>query len=114
MACVEEMMDATALIARFGGDEELVRELVALFVAECPRMLSEVRDSVARGCAEELRCSAHTFKGCVGNFTDGGPAEAARALEHIGREGHLSAAPAALAQLERDVEQLLAVMRQFA
>ena len=100
-------------MARFGGDEELVGQLVELFVEECPRMLRDLRQTVESRSAAELRRAAHTFKGSVGNFTDSGPLEAARCLEAIGREERVADAPEALAWLEREVEELLRVMREF-
>jgi HPt (histidine-containing phosphotransfer) domain-containing protein len=107
-------MDRASMIARFGGDEQLVGELVSLFVAECPRMLQDVRDGVAGGSADAVRKAAHTFKGAVANFTDSGPAVTARELEQMGREGQLTAAPAALERLEFETARLLDVMRAFA
>lgn len=77
-------------------------------------MLGEVREGIASGRAENLKRAAHSFKGSVGNLTDGGVFEAARALETLGREGMMADAPAAFERLEREVEQLLRVMRGFA
>ena len=79
------------MMARLGGDEALTRQLVSLFLTECPRMMAEVRASVAQGSAEVVRRAAHAFKGSVSNFTDRGAAVTARELEDIGREGASSA-----------------------
>ncbi len=102
-----------AIVTRFGGDEELVAQLVALFVAECPRMFGDVRAGVSGGCADDIRRAAHTFKGSVGNFTTGAVYEEALALEQIGQSGDIAAAPETLARLERELDALLAVMRHF-
>jgi len=104
-------MTREAMIARFGGDEQLVAQLVELFVDECPRMIGDLRSSVESGSAEALRRSAHAFKGCVANFTDTGAVEAARALETMGREGRVADAAATLVWLEREVDELLRAMR---
>lgn len=102
-----------ALVQRFGGNAALVRELIALFVEDCPRMLAEVRGSVDAGCADRIRRSAHSCKGAVGNFTTGPAFDAALALERLGRSGDVAGAPAALAALEREVTALLRAMHRF-
>lgn len=103
-----------AVVKRFGGNAALVRELIALFVEECPRMLEEVRDSVGTGCADRIQRTAHSFKSAVGNFTTGPAFDAALALERLGRSGDVAGAPEALAALEREVVQLLQLMQRFA
>lgn len=101
------------MIARLGGDEELVRQLVTLFLDECPRMMALVRESVEQASPNLLRSAAHAFKGSVSNFATQGPAETAFALETIGREGRIADAPATLARLEREVDLLIAQLRKW-
>jgi HPt (histidine-containing phosphotransfer) domain-containing protein len=101
------------MIARLGGDEALARQLVTLFLGECPRMMSQVRHSVEQGSADDVRRAAHTFKGSVSNFSTAGPAITAFELENIGREGRVADAPAVLARLELEVASLLEQLRAF-
>jgi HPt (histidine-containing phosphotransfer) domain-containing protein len=101
------------MIARLGGDEELARQLVTLFLDECPRMIAEVRDSVAQGTPDLVRRAAHAFKGSVSNFLPDGPTATAFALEQIGRDERMADAPDVLARLEREVETLTAQLRVF-
>jgi HPt (histidine-containing phosphotransfer) domain-containing protein len=101
------------MIARLGGDEELARQLVALFLEECPRMMAQVRDSVQDGTPDLVRRAAHAFKGSVSNFIANGPTATAFALETIGREGRVADAPATLAKLEQQVDSLVAQLRAF-
>jgi HPt (histidine-containing phosphotransfer) domain-containing protein len=101
------------MVERLGGDEALARQLVTLFLAECPKMMDQVRDSVAQGSADVVRRAAHTFKGSVSNFTTNGPTLTAFELERIGSEERLSEAPAALARLEVEVTVLVEQLRAF-
>ncbi len=101
------------MLERLGGDDELARQLVELFVAECPRMMTAVRDSIASGDAEAVRRAAHAFKGSVGNFTDAAPMTTAFELEQCGREGHSDQAPRLLARLEVEVEAFLDGLRRY-
>jgi two-component system, sensor histidine kinase and response regulator len=101
------------MIARLGGDEGLARQLVTLFLAECPRMMAQLRESVAQDSPDVIRRAAHAFKGSVANFSTRGPAETAYELESIGRDARLSEAPAAFAKLERQVATLVDQLRAF-
>lgn len=101
------------MIARLGGDEQLTRQLVTLFLSECPRMMAQVRDSVEQGSADVMRRAAHAFKGSVSNFSTDGPTVTAFELESLGREGTIAGAPALLARLEREVALLLDQLRAF-
>ena len=117
----EQMRDGLAVIAwspavmleRLGGDEELTRQLVELFIAECPRMMAVVRDSVASGDPDQVRRAAHAFKGSVGNFTDDAPMTTAFELEQIGRNGQVDLAAGVLLRLEGEVESFLAALHLF-
>jgi two-component system, sensor histidine kinase and response regulator len=102
-----------AMLERLGGDEELARQLVELFVAECPRMIAAVRESVASGDVDQVRCAAHAFKGSVGNFTDGPPMTTAFELEQIGRTGSIADAPGVLLRLEQEVDAFVGALRRF-
>ena len=101
------------MIARLGGDEQLTRQLVTLFLSECPRMMAQVRDSVEQGSADVIRRAAHAFKGSVSNFSTDGPTVTAFELESLGREETIAGAPALLARLEREVALLLNQLRAF-
>jgi HPt (histidine-containing phosphotransfer) domain-containing protein len=101
------------LVDRLGGDEELARQLVSLFLTEYPQMVSTVRESVASGSADRIRRAAHALKGSVSNFTDGAPTTTAFELEQIGRESRLSDAPAVLDRLQRDIDAFAAQLRAY-
>jgi HPt (histidine-containing phosphotransfer) domain-containing protein len=101
------------MVARLGGDEALTRQLVSLFLTECPRMMAAVRESVSGGSADTIRRAAHAFKGSVSNFTDRGAVLTAFELESMGRDGRVAEAPEALAKLEHEVTALTARLRVF-
>jgi HPt (histidine-containing phosphotransfer) domain-containing protein len=102
-----DLLDAPALLARFGGDREFLQEIAALALEDCPRLVSEIRSAVSSADAESLQRAAHTLKGCVANFGAEPVRQAAFRLEKLGRSGHLDAAPAACQELE-------VVMHRFA
>lgn len=103
-----------ALVERLGGDETLARQLAAIFVAECPRMMAAVREAVSAGDASRIRRAAHALKGSVGNFTNQAPTTTALALEEAARRGDLGAAAALVPVLEREVAVVVEHLGRFA
>ena len=80
-------LDADQILERVDGDVALLQELVTMFLEDCPRMMAEIEDAVGRADAGAVSRAAHALKGSIGNFASGGPFEAARQLEELGREG---------------------------
>jgi PAS domain S-box-containing protein len=108
-----EICDADALRARI-PDQEILGEVIALFLQECPRMLADVREAVERGDGAKIRSAAHTFKGAAGNFVAAPVVEAATHLEMMGEAADVDGAKGALARLERATERLTAALRRLA
>lgn len=88
-----------------GGKEETLRELAGLMLEGCPRLLEQMRQSLADGDVEELRRAAHTLKGSARLFAAHPTADAALEVEDIGREERL--ADDAVARVQTEVDRLL-------
>jgi len=73
--------DPRLAAARLGGDRRLLRELLELFLAECPVLVSNVRKAIDASDATALRHASHALKGSVANFAAPRPFEAARASD---------------------------------
>ncbi len=99
----DAVLDREAALALVGGDEALLGELADIFLKECPRLVAEVRDAVRQGDAGKLRRTAHSLKGLVRGFGSHRAAEAALALEGMGRDGDLGGAEVGLATLELEL-----------
>jgi CheY-like chemotaxis protein len=110
----EDPVDTAALFARVDGDRGFLRELIALFLDDCPKMLSRIRDAIDRGDAETLRSAAHALKGSVGNFAAPAAMAAALNLETLGREARLAEADAGYRELEKQIERVEAALRELA
>ena len=106
--------DRAAALGRLAGDESLLKELVEVFLEECPKWLADLRAAASAGDAVKLGRAAHTLKGAVDNC--GGPRAYALALEleKMGREGRVDGAEDALGRLEREVSRLVTALRGFA
>jgi HPt (histidine-containing phosphotransfer) domain-containing protein len=102
-----------ATVQHFGGDEKLTRELIALFLTSCPRLLDNLRARLRDNDLPALGKAAHALKGSISNFTTDGPAQTALELERVCDQGRRDAAAATLQRLEREVARLVAAMKAF-
>jgi len=102
----QEILDEAALRSRFQGEPELLKELVTLFLEDCPQLCDGIRGAAERGDAQGMERAAHKLKGSVANFAAPAAYEAALRLEVIGHDGHLDQATEALGQLESALEEL--------
>ena len=105
--------DPGTLLARLGGDEELMREVIAMFIADARGMVDAVRKASSQGDAKKIEGSAHTLKGCLGELCAATAQGLARDLELAGREGRPADAAARFDALEAAVTELLAALEAF-
>ena len=106
-------IDHTALLAGVDGNRRVLRELVRLFLADCPRRLAEIKEAIRRGDAGALGRAAHTLKGSIGNFAAKNAFAAAQRLEIMGRGVNLDNAGKACATLESELALLSEELRKF-
>ena len=99
-------LDESVALSRVGGDAELLREVVGLFLDDYPHSLEMIRDAVAHSDHSGLERHAHSLKGSVSTFGAQEVFEAAFALEKQGRSGDLSCAAQGLQRLEHALNML--------
>jgi two-component system sensor histidine kinase/response regulator len=110
----EDGLSRAALLELFGEDEDLLRELVGLFLEDSPALLNDLRAGVAGQDAVKVERAAHSLKGSVGNFGATRLAELARRLEAMGRARDLDSAPDALTALEQELARISARLGEIA
>ena len=88
------------------NDTDLLKEIVDLFIEDCPRLMSRLQNAIACGDANEVERAAHSLKGSVGSFAARPAYNTALKLEQIGKSGELSEAPDVYAALERQIAEL--------
>jgi HPt (histidine-containing phosphotransfer) domain-containing protein len=103
-------LDLPEILERFGDDADMMREIAALFLEQYGTHLDDVRVAIGQRDAARLSHAAHALKGMAANFSRDA-AEAAHALELLGRSGSLAGAEEAFAALE---EQLAALVQALA
>jgi CheY-like chemotaxis protein len=102
---MEGALDRAVVLESVGGDWNLLRQIVELFLANCPQMMVELRDAIVRSDAGALRLVAHTLKGAMSHFGALAAYEVTQ-LEWMGRTGDLAGATESLAILEDEIHRL--------
>ena len=106
-------IDRVSLLDRVGGDEDLLREITSIFLAEYPELLRSIEDGLAAGDAQRVERAAHSLKGSVANFGADSATQAAYRMETIGRKGSLTEAPEAYEELISQFQRLQPVLEQL-
>ncbi len=91
---------------RLGEDRRLLREVITIFRAELPGLMTTIRKSAKNGDTEGLRRAAHTLKGSLGLLGAPRAFQCARHLEDVVRRGELSSVASAMTDLEREIDEL--------
>ena len=103
--------DHGRLLITTGGNEDLARELISIFLDSYEEMIDSLSLAMQRGRAEELRSAAHKLKGSLSSLGAGTTLEQAAALEEMGSEENLEQAETAFNQLKIDMDALVTELR---
>ncbi|MGD0403701.1 MAG: response regulator [Candidatus Acidiferrales bacterium] len=97
------------------GDQETLEELARLFIEECPKLMTEIRQSLAASDGIALERSAHSLQGSSASLGAPSISRASQELQKLARSGHWIAARSVFASLEREIaalySQLSALLR---
>jgi signal transduction histidine kinase/CheY-like chemotaxis protein/HPt (histidine-containing phosphotransfer) domain-containing protein len=105
--------DESALRARVHDDEALIREVVSLFLVDCPARLAIVEEAALARDAARLREQAHALKGSAASLGAVRLADAASVVERLAADARLDAARAACRVLRVEAAAALDAVRQF-
>ncbi len=106
-----EAFDRAKMFERLGNDEQLVAEVIALFLEDCPVHMVAIRAAIEGGDSAALRASAHALKGAASNLAAAGLVKAAATLERVGAENRMEAAEAASRVVMTEASLLLDALR---
>ncbi|AMV16368.1 PAS domain-containing hybrid sensor histidine kinase/response regulator [Planctomyces sp. SH-PL14] len=105
-----DAVDWNAALQSTLHDEELLRDVVEVFLADLPGLMTELRRAVDQNAARDCQRLAHTLKGNLRTFHASGMDTAAE-IETEAREGDLSAVPPRMERLTQELERTTAAMR---
>jgi HPt (histidine-containing phosphotransfer) domain-containing protein len=104
--CPAEVFDRAEILSRVDNNEELLREIVNLFLETCPGQLSGVREALARRDAGALERAAGALRGSVSNLAAKAAVGAALRLESAGEGGDWASVERLFGALEEEVARL--------
>src|SRR5262245_50610701 len=99
-------LDGTALLESVGGDKDFLRELIDLFLAACPTLLSAMRQSLAIDDFETMRRTARMLISSVHNLAVQSTHSAVEILERAITQAEPVDVAEAFGALERHMESL--------
>jgi two-component system, sensor histidine kinase and response regulator len=102
------------VLARVGGDHELLAEISRLFVEDAPVHLQRIRAAIDARDAGALRSAAHALKGAAGLFDANQVVEHAHILEEMGRSAALDGVEAVWRDFAVHLDHLLNTLRVLA
>jgi signal transduction histidine kinase/DNA-binding response OmpR family regulator len=102
--------DEDALRQRLSGDDELMADVIRVFVDDLPVRLAAIKHAVTARDAEALRDAAHALKGAAANLSAARLFEASRVIEQVAVEGRMDAADAAWRQLAVEAGHVIDVL----
>jgi HPt (histidine-containing phosphotransfer) domain-containing protein len=109
---MQQSLNWEAALEYVGGDERLLRELLSVFVEECPRWLADLDRHIAAGDPEGVRLAAHKLKGALVNLGAERPGALAAGIEALGRGRSLAGVDTMIARLREELDQLLPAVRE--
>jgi two-component system, sensor histidine kinase and response regulator len=109
----ELVFDANALLERVEGDHELLRELLALFFREYPKLLEEISRAMDYRQAVQVERASHSLKSALLNLSAKRAAEAAYQVERSGRNADFQEVAAAIPRLRDELTLLHHAMDRF-
>jgi two-component system, sensor histidine kinase and response regulator len=99
------VLDLTEALHRV-GDQETLEELARLFVEESPKLMAQIRQSLAISDGVALERFAHSLQGAAASLGAPGISGASEELQKLARSGRWIAARSVFAGLEKGIASL--------
>lgn len=104
--------DREATLDRLGGDEELFRDLVKVFIEDIESLEARLLDGSAKNDVHQVERAAHAIKGLCLTFEGCEAGRVAAVVEAAGRGGKIADAQRELPRLQTEVATLLNALRR--
>jgi len=101
-------IDLAQALDDLGGEKALLEDITALFLADAPVSIDQLRTAIARGDAGQTREIAHSLKGAVAALGATTAYAIAAELEAMGHAGDLQGAAAVLHRLDDEIHAIAA------
>ncbi|MCP4633847.1 MAG: PAS domain S-box protein [candidate division Zixibacteria bacterium] len=106
-------IDLDELLERFENDQELLVQIIRLFVNDCPQLVADIKSAISDNDRNALQRATHKLKGAVGNFAAKPAYEASRRLEEIAENGDNDSIQSAYLELECEINKLIPTLKNL-
>ena len=107
----QPVVDFEQMLERLGGDEDLMHQVVEIFIDQAPKHIDRLRCALAQGDAEGVEKTAHNMKGELGYLGIPELSQQARELEELGRKPDLEQASRIFVAFEIGISKVVLAMR---
>ncbi len=107
------LWDIDQALKLVGGDEELLTQMMHLFLERAEMMVDRIEDALQLGDAAAVNETAHAFKGAVNHFCAQPLILLAKKIELKGKTNDLSGANQLLAELQQECSQLCISLQSY-
>lgn len=102
-----QIFDRDELMERIGNDEELMEQLIDLFLEDYPKRMAEIETGLSEKESEKVRKAAHTLKGMSGNLAFHQVYHTAKNLENTALEKKMDESEHLFKKLQLDIARVL-------
>ena len=101
------LYDREELLGRIEGDEDLLQEVIAIFLEDLPHQREHLQQAHTTLNPEDICHSAHTIKGVLLNLAAVSIADVAYEIEEAGRHNNLQNIDEKFARLDTMLDELI-------
>jgi two-component system sensor histidine kinase/response regulator len=106
-------LDVDQMRRRLGGDDELVADVIRLFLEDCPARVDAIAAALEAADATQLRTMAHALKGSASTLSAQRVVKAAQTLESLGGANDVVAARTHFPGLVEEVVRLIGELQEL-
>lgn len=106
-------LDVKDALQRLGNDEDLLRDIVQIYLEDSPAMVEKIHAAVTGADANGLQRAAHSLKGLAATLSAAEVVGVASQLEHMAASRNLADAASAAAAVDQRIAELNEALREF-
>jgi PAS domain S-box-containing protein len=106
-------LDDEALQTLMGYGENVLPELIELFVESAPPTIAEMQSAIEKSSAAELSVAGHTLKGSCSNFGASPLREVCAQIEKTGHSGNIDGAADLVVSAEKELHRLVEALKPY-
>jgi HPt (histidine-containing phosphotransfer) domain-containing protein len=110
---VSAAMDVNEALQRLGDDQELLREIMQIYLEDAPALVERIHASAGSSDATALRRAAHSLRGLASTLSAYEVVSAISRLEHLGEPRNVSDESSAIRDVDARVAELNDAVEHF-